>query len=254
MLRTTENQPGDLDTLSCRLDAVSFQQSNYIDLFHANQYSATAHACNEQVEALQALNVVTITQMTGSFTVISNVSCTVMNGTHPAGLTALELLVALALGAVVAGIGLPALHDAALNARRLAAVNGFVALIQFARGAAQARSATIYLCQADAGLSCNAAAGGGRWIVAVAPVSAASDVATNARVLRILELDFTGTVVSNRTAFTFRPFPQRSTNGTLSFCDPRGGRNERAVVVSVSGRPRLVHPSSDQGLAACRAG
>ena len=48
-----------------------------------------------------------------------------------------------------------------------------------------------------------------------------------------------GTITSNRPFFDFRPVLQRSTNATVTFCDRRGPRAARAVIVSYTGRPRV---------------
>jgi hypothetical protein len=45
---------------------------------------------------------------------------------------------------------------------------------------------------------------------------------------------------ANRNAFTFRMDGRRSTNGTFLFCDDAAGHAQAAVIVSVSGRPRVV--------------
>src|SRR5690606_35721876 len=46
-------------------------------------------------------------------------------------------------------------------------------------------------------------------------------------------------ISANREIFEFRPFRQRSTNGTVTFCDRRGAAEARAVIVSYTGRPRV---------------
>ena len=163
---------------------------------------------------------------------------------HRTGLTALELLVTLAVVTVVASTGIPALQDVSLTARRAAAVNEFTGLVQFARSSAQTRAESIVLCKADAALRCGDAANEQRWIVGSL---------TNANPMRVFAPDFPGRIVSNRTQFEFRPFPNSSTNGTVSFCDPRGGAHERAVVISRAGRPRIERPNSASGLQACSA-
>lgn len=169
--------------------------------------------------------------------------------THAGGLTALELLVAMCLIGVLASLGVPALQHLAMNAQRLAATNGLVAAIQFARSTAAARNATITLCPSADARRCSAApTPQDRWIVVAVEDGAAQ---AGLRPLRVVDTHFSGAVRSNRAEFEFRPFPLRSTNGTISLCDRRGGRSQRAIVVSTSGRPRVAHPSSEAGLRQC---
>ena len=151
-----------------------------------------------------------------------------------------ELLIAMMIAAVIVAVGAPALQHVALNAKRASAVNGLTAAIQFARSSAQTRGGTLVLCKAHAALPCTPT--GERWIVADPG---------EMQTLRSLALSEPDVTRSNRLRFEFRPFPRRSSNGTISFCDPRGGHNQRAIIISPSGRPRVSRPEADTGLAAC---
>jgi type IV fimbrial biogenesis protein FimT len=166
------------------------------------------------------------------------------------GLTVLELLVALAIMALVAGLGIPALQDAAHNARRLAAVNAVTRAIWYARSTATHSGTTVVLCKSDEQRQCSAAAGGRHWIIAG---QLAGGSPARQQTLRVFTTGFSGVISSNRSMFEFRPLPQRSSNGTIRFCDPRGGRHERAIIVSYSGRPRLARPQTDAGFPECDA-
>ena len=158
------------------------------------------------------------------------------------GFTLWELLYAVAIAAVVLGLGVPALRDIALDAKRLAAVHSLVGSVRFARTEAQKRRRTIVLCasfdlQSCAGVS-DFTSG---WIVFEntdgdqPPQRAAGE-----RLLRVERPSLAGTAAANRAAFEFRPFPRRSTNGTIDYCDPRGDPQSRAVIVSYTGRPRIA--------------
>jgi hypothetical protein len=46
-------------------------------------------------------------------------------------------------------------------------------------------------------------------------------------------------IQSNRAALSFRPITQLDVNGTIVFCDERGGTSARAIIVSHTGRPRV---------------
>ena len=52
-------------------------------------------------------------------------------------------------------------------------------------------------------------------------------------------------VTSNRASFTFRPVNQTAVNGTFVFCDRRGPKAARALIISHTGRPRVSHVDPD---------
>jgi len=168
------------------------------------------------------------------------------------GLTVLELLVSITIIALLASLGIPALRDLALNTQRVAAANSLVAAIQLAKSAAVTRNATTTLCPSDDANSClTGGTAGNRWIVAAFDGSPGIPLAQPGRPIRVIDLTFSGDIISNRSEFEFRPFPLRSTNGTIRLCDPRGGAAERAIVISTSGRPRVSRPSSQTGYSEC---
>lgn len=161
-------------------------------------------------------------------------------------MTLFELLVALAVAGIVAGIGVPALQDARSNARRVAAVNAMLSAIWSARSLAMTTGASVVLCQANRARACGGSAE--RWAITTGPAQASSEAPD---VYRIVRVAFDGELRSNRSEFEFRPLPDRSTNGTIHFCDRRAGRHQRAIVVSYTGRPRLAQPTSEAGFPAC---
>lgn len=175
---------------------------------------------------------------------------------HLLALTALELLVAIALTGIVAGLGAPMLRDTVWNARRTATLNNLLAAVQLARSTAMSRQATTVLCKADERWRCtDQPSDGTRWLVTIAASDNGESMPTAEAIepLRRITLRPAGTVVSNRSAYEFRPFPRRSGNGTISLCDPRGAQAQRAIVISPTGRPRLVTPDPPSALAACAA-
>ena len=63
-----------------------------------------------------------------------------------AGLSLVELLVTLALAAVLLGMALPAFQDLAANSRGSAALNQIIGAVNYARSAAVTHHATVTLC------------------------------------------------------------------------------------------------------------
>jgi len=157
------------------------------------------------------------------------------------GLSVGELLVALAVAASLAAVGVPALRSVVLDARRVAVLNALAGSLHAARQAAALRGRDVVLCPVR-GPQC-APDGDWRegWMVFVntdGDTPPARD-AGEPLLLRRRTGAAPGTLRANRDAFTFRPGTVRDTNGTLAWCDPRGPAAARALVVSVAGRVRL---------------
>jgi len=149
-----------------------------------------------------------------------------------AGVTLLELLVALAIAAVLAAAAVPALDGMVLNARRAAVLEALVRGAWFARGEAARRGAPATLCPSTDGVSCagDTAAWASGWIVTAGAGALRQGDGPG---------DTRATVIANRAAFVFRPYDRRSTNGTIAWCDARGETAARSVVISPTGRPRV---------------
>jgi type IV fimbrial biogenesis protein FimT len=152
-----------------------------------------------------------------------------------------ELLCGLAVAGTLTGLGVPALHNVLLNARQAADMNAFFTSVQLARSEAFKRARPVVLCKTADTRTC-----GGReigyeagWMVFVNEDGIVPPTRGDAEPLLTQWVPRTLTIRANRALFEFRPFRRRSTNGTITFCDPRGPASARAVIVSYTGRPRV---------------
>ncbi len=170
------------------------------------------------------------------------------------GVTLVELVTVLAVLGVLATLAAPGFTGLLLDARRTAGVNALVGAVQLARSEAIKRARPVTLCRTVDGMHC--AGGGddwsGGWLVFV-PAQPTRPTAfdASAELLRVDRPGFQGAVRGNRAAFVFRPGPQRSTNGTVVFCDRRGSPEARAVIISHTGRPRSSPYSPDGRALVC---
>lgn len=151
------------------------------------------------------------------------------------GLTLIELLMTLAILALLAGFATPAFERVLLNARRGAAMEELLRAAWFARAEALQRGRPVLLCASIDGNACNGgtAGWGGGW--RVAPVDAPAET------LRVggSVADPRARLLANRASFRFEAHDRRSTNGTIAWCDARGAAAARALVIAPTGRPRL---------------
>jgi type IV fimbrial biogenesis protein FimT len=170
------------------------------------------------------------------------------------GYSLLELLVTLALVAVLLALGVPGLRSLALDARRTSDVNAFVSAIQFARSESAKLGRAVVLCHTADGIAC----AGARepyemgWMVFV-DISADSPPRRDPseELLLLYRPVIEGTIRSNRAEYIFRPYYRRSTNGTVVFCDQRGPAAARAVIVSYTGRPRVADTTASGARLSC---
>jgi len=167
------------------------------------------------------------------------------------GLSLLELLITLALAALVLGAGVPGLRHLVLESRMTAAVNDLVRDLHFARQTANTRAVPVVICPTNEVGGCRA---DGAWQDGWQVLAQPTDSPPRAEPTQVLRRQTglpTLTIRSNRLAFTFRPFTLRDTNGTISFCDERGTAASRALVISPSGRPRLASRQETRQRVSC---
>ena len=158
------------------------------------------------------------------------------------GLSVLEMLVTVTILSVLLGTGLPSLQVLLLDARLRSQVNDFVHAVHMARHESLKRMTTVSLCPRLSNDQCrdnNDWTGG--WLVFVNPGAEEPPMRDPGDLLLAAGESRTGiAMVANRRAFSFRPFTRRDTNGTAGFCDRRGAVADRAVIISTTGRPRLI--------------
>jgi Tfp pilus assembly protein FimT len=158
------------------------------------------------------------------------------------GTTLLELVIVLAIVAVIMTTAIPFLGDLMADQHRTSVLNGLVRAAHLARSEAIKRGHDAVICASADGKACSGDAEGWKqgWIVFVNADADQPPVVDpgEALVHHSSELH-RASLHGNRSAFVFRPFGKRATNGTLVYCDSRGERHARAFVISYTGRPRL---------------
>lgn len=174
-------------------------------------------------------------------------------GRRHRGLTLLELIIALAIVGFATTIGIPALRSQVLNAARTTAINGFIASAQLARSTAIRRNLPVVICPGKPGHGCeNREHWSAGWIVFVnADGDDPPQLDDDETVLHHFIPHASLRIGANRDAFRFRRIGLRATNGTVAFCDERGGRHARSIIVSYTGRARVAATRADGSPIAC---
>lgn len=160
------------------------------------------------------------------------------------GFTLIELMVTLTVLGVLAAIAVPSFNEAFMSNRLASFSNSFIASATLARSEAIKRNASIKICRSSTGTSC-ATSGGWQqgWIVfgdngAGGNSNNGTVDSDETRILyhEPLSMDFSFT--GDAYAFSYQPsgLVQSPVNLVLCRLTPSPGRQERAIVVSTTGR------------------
>jgi type IV fimbrial biogenesis protein FimT len=151
------------------------------------------------------------------------------------GFTVVELMMTIAVAAILLGIAVPSFNNAILGYKLSAYANNLAAGAFLARSEAIKRNATVTMCASSDGASCTGGGWEQGWIVlAGTDVLQQHPAATNG-------FKLTGTVSS----IIFQPTGVGATPGTITVCraTPEPGAQERLVAVSATGRPSISKTS-----------
>lgn len=170
------------------------------------------------------------------------------------GFTLIELMVTLAIAAVLVSIGAPSFSEATANARISADYNRLISALQLARSEAVKRNINVVVCARESDTLCGQNWNNG-WLVFTDDGPTPSVIDANEQILQINPELHTGSSVDAIGALTranpnigarstIRFAPRGNSNwrggGTLMVCDGRGTSKLRAVTVGMSGNLRRV--------------
>ena len=170
------------------------------------------------------------------------------------GVTVLELIVTLAIAALLGSMAVPTFTSLLRDNELTAAVNSFVHTIFLARSEAIKRGQVVSICKSRDHANCSGSTGrwDEGWIVFVNRDRDDPAVRDADEPLVFVNDGWRrGSITANRTSFSFRPYTQGVVNGTVIFCDARGSAHARAIIVSHSGRPRISQRSSSNRPLSC---
>jgi type IV fimbrial biogenesis protein FimT len=157
------------------------------------------------------------------------------------GVTLLELLMTLTVAGVLTALAIPNFNNALRNSQRSAAVTSLFHTLFYARNAAIRRGKPVTVCASFDGATCRRS---GDWASGwITFVNLDRDEPpqrdANEPLLNVASGWPQGSISSNRAAFSFRSYVHGVVNGTVLFCDERGGQHARVIIVSHTGRPRV---------------
>lgn len=176
------------------------------------------------------------------------------------GLTILELMMAIAIGAILVGVGVPSFVNTIRNSEMTSAANGLVGALYAARSEAVKRRGRVTICIAeDSGGGPSCAAGGDRLLVFRNTANDVSFDNTDTLVKSVpwLSDNIEASVNGVATGFSFnssgftRDVAGNTVAGNILLCGPRGNDAARVVVIAPTGRPTVRNRDEVAGAPSC---
>lgn len=152
-----------------------------------------------------------------------------------AGFTLVELMVTLAVLAILAGISVPAFDSMVLSNRLSTLANDYAAAVRIARSEALKRNVPVVLCHSVNGSDCGGSGWEQGWVILA-----------GGTVLRSHPAASSGYLLSSGVAsLTFQPNGFATTAASLTACRTSPpGTQERQISVSASGKVRISRSSN----------
>lgn len=171
-----------------------------------------------------------------------------MNRSIQSGFSLAELLATIGIGALLLSVGLPGLTTFAKNARQISVSNELLADFHYARDLAITNNNRVTICPSSNGASCNGAGWeDGRIVFIDADGDRVVDADETVQRVTTDMGDVDVATAQFGAAITYRPNGRamantpRDNSGEFIICDDRGAEHARALIVDISGRPRISH-------------
>ncbi len=183
-------------------------------------------------------------------------------GPAPAGFTLVEMIITIVIGAILAAIAVPSMGVFVKNNARTTRINSLITALNLARSEAVKNNGTVTLCASGAGgsfSSCQRGTVGGLfdfsngWIV-FDDDDGDGTVDAGERVLRVFDpkmsgdVRFAGTVAALTYGGSGAPTRALSSTTQFVYCDDRGVKSARAVLLTPTGQPRVSRDGDGDGI------
>ncbi|MEM7401626.1 MAG: GspH/FimT family pseudopilin [Pseudomonadota bacterium] len=160
---------------------------------------------------------------------------------HESAFTLIELMITLAVAAVVLTLGVPSFNNVIERNQLTAHINELVATLNFARSEAVKRNSSIRVCQSSDGISCGGTGYEEGWII-FSDVNEDGDYADpGEELIRVNEgLPSNYTMRTNSLSSFVYNAKGRASNGRIVLCKENLLNKSRAIFIRNNGRTRLA--------------
>ncbi len=170
--------------------------------------------------------------------------------------TLLELMVTIAVVAILASVAVPSYNNLINNSRQKSAVNQFLSELQLARSEAVKRSKQVMMCASEDGASCSTNNDKWQegWIIFIDD-DKDNTYDSDEELIRVSDethelLTFKATNDVSK-FIRYRPSGLSRENGTFTVCDKRGADRAKSVVINITGRAQASDKDHNGGNLTC---
>lgn len=168
------------------------------------------------------------------------------------GFTLIELMIAVALVAILLATAVPALDDFTNNSRQTGAINDFVSAMHLARNTAITTNSRVTMCPSAGGANCELT-GWDSGLIVFRDANSNGNVDAGETIVTASDGVVGLTIQSGEFPqfLMYRPNGRAMTvavtgnSGEFSVCDSRGAEKGKVILVELSGRPRLSKYRAD---------
>ena len=168
--------------------------------------------------------------------------------TRQKGFTLIELMTTLGVATILLTIAVPNMQEFRRNSRQTGGVNELLSGMRVARNTAITTNTRVTVCASSNGSACEAVTWENGWIAFV-DLDADRILDVNESIIRTGEGADGLSIASTQFAsnFVFRPNGRvmgasvSQNNGQFTVCDDRGADHAKAIMVDLSGRPRVAY-------------
>ena len=177
------------------------------------------------------------------------------------GFSLLEVIVTMAIAAIVLSVGVPGFQSYIQNNRQSIALNELATALQLARNSAISRRVPVTLCKSPNGIHCVIGGGSGDWsqgwMIFTNPngSNGTAGLAAGTEVLLRVHGALQGTAtlagsgpLVNQVTFIPQGRINNGFGGTITHCDARGNTAASALVISTGGQVRRAEDSDGDGI------
>ena len=163
------------------------------------------------------------------------------------GFSLYELLMTLALAALLLSVGLPSFSTLLAKSKQSVEINALFHALHLARKQSIMRRKVVSLCPSQDGETCLAGTDWSPgWIMFEnADHDYPPHVDPGEVIIRAHDVADSVRIIANRQGFTLRATFKRATNGTFVICDTRNRAAAKGLIVSYTGRPRVAFERPD---------